>query len=686
MRPNTKRTLRIAGWVALAGPALYQCFLLVTAIAGRVGYPYDLEWMEGGMLHHALRLHQGHSLYPPPSIDFIPYLYTPLYPALLAMLGSLFGLGYKIGRIISIVSLLGIAVIGATSIASPRFRHVSRGPAYAGVVLALGLFAAIYPYVEGWYDIVRADALFLFMVTAGIAAAARWTSEGEGLTGHVRVAAVAAILTFSFFTKQTGIFYVALGGGIVTVLNWRRAATYIAVSAVIGLGFTGLLNAATGGWFWTYIRKIHSAHDFNKDRFWKSFSNILWHFPAMTIIVGVTLVLVLYTWLRPPSEGLRRELPRQAKPFLLWTTAFAVSTLAGAIGWGTEFAHYNAYMPAFLHGALATGAAIPALAACVGILWAARRRHRLVVNTPSVLAVLALSVTLYQARWRPADFIPTERDVAAGDKLIVRLAALDGDVWMPSHPWYLVLAGKRPHVHRMGVKDVTARQTRTVTGLDEALRDHRFSSLVLDNRDLFLELPEIRQYYRPALKIPGDEQPHLFTGAGCVVSHAPLAPDSIWIPALVPTPLAGAKVLFDFEMPTWDGWTRSGPAWGESPIAEALSGQDLVVGATGQRFATSMNGGDVTTGRVTSPSFVIDGARMTLKLGGSSDGTKLRVELWVDGAIARSAAAPLPGGDTLRPQSWDVTDLRGKQGTLVLVDDATNGHLDVDDVWIWANL
>ena len=69
--------------------------------------------------------------------------------------------------------------------------------------------------------------------------------------------------------------------------------------------------------------------------------------------------------------------------------------------------------------------------------------------------------------------------------------------------------------------------------------------------------------------------------------------------------------------------------------------------------------------------------------GGSSDGTKLRVELWVDGAIARTAAAPLPGGDTLRPQSWDLTDLRGKMGTLVLVDDAVNGHLDVDDVWLW---
>ena len=40
---------------------------------------------------------------------------------------------------------------------------------------------------------------------------------------------------------------------------------------------------------------------------------------------------------------------------MLWTAAFAVSTLVGAIGWGTEFARFKAYMPAFLHGAFAAG-------------------------------------------------------------------------------------------------------------------------------------------------------------------------------------------------------------------------------------------------------------------------------------------------------------------------------------------
>ena len=678
MTPATKRNVENLGWLVLAVPGVYQLWLLATAIAGRIAYPYDLEWMEGGMLHHALRFQTGHGIYTAPSIEFIPYLYTPLYPALLATLGGIFGLSYTLGRVLSVLSLLGIAVVGTITICAPRFRHDGKAPGIVGSVLALGLFAAVYPYVEGWYDLVRADTMFLFLVTAGLAAAMFWSGEGVGVRGHARVAAVAAIFAFAFFAKQTGVLYVALGGVVVLIVAWRRILTYALVAAFVGFGGTGLMNATSDGWFWVYVRKIHNAHDFNYDRFWKSYSNILWHFRALTVVVAVTLLVVLYTWLRRPAQGLRRELPRQAKPFLLWTAAFALSTVVGAIGWGTEFAHFNAYMPAFLHGALAAGAAVPALAACVGILGGARRYSRPVAHGVAAAAALSLALTCMHWTWQPTRFIPTQADVAAGDLLIKRLTALQGDVWMPSHPWYLVLAGKQPHVHRMGIKDVTWRQNRMVLGLDEALKSHRFSAIVFDNRDLFLELPEIRRYYRPALKLPANEQPRLYTGAI-------VAPESIWVPALPAQPPKGATVVFDFETPSWQGWTKSGGAWGPGPISESLAGQELVIGATGERFATSMHGGDAATGRVTSPTFTLDGSRLTMKLGGGTDATKLRVELWVDGAIVKSGGPPSLGGDVLRELSWDISDVRGKQGTLVLVDDATaqDGHLDVDDVWLW---
>lgn len=192
--------------------------------------------------------------------------------------------------------------------------------------------------------------------------------------------------------------------------------------------------------------------------------------------------------------------------------------MVGAIGWGTEFAHFNAYMPAFLHGALAAGAAVPAVYACTTELWGGR-----VATAATWAGAAALALMLWTARWDPARFVPTGGDVAAGDRLIARLAGLPGEVWMPSHPFYLHLAKKRPLVHRMGIKDVTTRQSRVVEGLEHALRTGRFSALVLDRRDVHLELPDVQAYYQRTLTLPDDERPRVRTGAQVV-------PDSVWTP------------------------------------------------------------------------------------------------------------------------------------------------------------
>ena len=105
---------------------------------------------------------------------------------------------------------------------------------------------------------------------------------------------------------------------------------------------------------------------------------------------------------------------------------------------------------------------------------------------------------------------------------------------------------------------------------------------------------------------------------------------------------------FDFEARDVDGLDDVGGGVGQRPVGETRPGQDLVFGATGQRFATSMHGGDAAIGRVTSPVFALDGAKLTLRIGGGTDATKLRVELWVDDAIVKTASVAAPGGDGLR--------------------------------------
>jgi hypothetical protein len=80
-----------------------------------------------------------------------------------------------------------------------------------------------------------------------------------------------------------------------------------------------------------------------------------------------------------------------------------------------------------------------------------------------------------------------------------------------------------------------------------------------------------------------------------------------------------------------------------------------------------------------------------VRLGGGTD-DKLRVELlsidpelnpYGGKMVVATASVLLPGGDTLREVTLDVSRFRGQPGQLVLIDDSEAGHLVIDDVWLW---
>ncbi|WP_428266325.1 hypothetical protein [Haliangium sp.] len=689
------RLLRYGPWAALAVPGLIQVGLLLYTVALRLTYPFDLEWMEGGLLAHAARLAEGQSIYPPPSLAFIPYLYTPLYPALLAGLGGIFGLSYALGRAVSAAAV--VAVLALTAVLLHRGLggddgDAERDPAAAeeladirpiawcGAALAAGVFAATYPWVEGWYDLVRADTLFLAMVLAGLAVLDAYARR-PGRSGAVGVAGAAAILALSFFCKQTGIFYVAVGGVLVLVWGWRRVPIYVAVAGVIGLGGTAIFNGLTDGWFWTYVFEVHQAHDFNMDRFYLSFAHILGKFPLMSAAIAAGLATTAATALA------RRRQPAGARSFLVWSLAFAVSCVVGAIGWGTQWAHFNAYMPAMLTGGLAAGAALPALAAFVRrrrrsrpqarrLAWAVPMTAAALLGVQLIVDVPALGDgRLAWSLWSPARFIPSPRDEAAGEALIARLRELraGGDIYVPFHPWYARLAGQTEvYTHRMGLMDLRYDNRWQVEGLSEAFRDRRFAAVILDNRPVGWEMPGLRASYRIDEVLPGTMRPRLYTGAKVV-------PETVWVPIEVAPP-AGATALFDFETNHLRGWNSEGSAWGRRPVQRPLPKQGQVGGFRGRAYVTSMHGGDASTGRLRSPRFPITAARLRFRLSGGADPERLYVALEVgDEQVLR--ASPDVDGERMREVSWDLTAWRGQQARLVLVDEATGawGHLNVDD-------
>lgn len=679
--PSALHIRRHLPWLLVALPALGQLWLLCVAVWGRFFYPFDLEWMEGGMLAHAQRIVDGAGLYNEPSVEFIPFLYTPLYPTLMAWLEPVFGITYQLARAFSVLSLIAVVIILQLAIVK-RVHREHRVAGAIGALLAAALMAATYPWVEGWYDIARADTLFLAMVMGGLTYLMACARTGHGWTGHARVGVAASILALSFFCKQTGVLYVAAGGCILLVMNWRRLPVYVAVAGVIGLGGTAISNHVTDGWFWTYIFEVHQAHDTNMTRFWLSFEHILWHFPAMTAVIAFGLVCVSGAWLGT------RERPPSTAPLIAWTFIFAVSCLVGALGWATQWAHFNAYIPAMVTGAAAAGAAIPAIMGAVTSVLSKRGLPSWPGTVAGWLIAVVLGAQLWVAWWNPNQFIPAERDVIAGHRLIEQIRSIEGEVFIPFHPWYAHLAGKRVFTHRMGVMDVSyvhpkkhrkrsAPPPWPVAGMNDAFRDTRFAAIIWDNRPVDHYMSRMKQTYRMDDFLSRDAQPRLFTGAK-------VHPKEIWIPSGPTQAPPGARVLWNFDNGTFEGWNADGAAFGRRPRNAPLRGQGRVRQYGGLYYVTSMHGGDKSTGTLTSPAFTITGSRISVRVSGGNHPKTLRVELHVGDTIAYAVTGR--NDERMRVvDDWDVSEYRGQVARIVLVDEEIGswGHLSVDEIWQW---
>jgi hypothetical protein len=476
--------------VALALAAWFVALLLYV-FARRFVYPYDLEWMEGGMIAHALRLTNGQPIYAPPSVDFIPYLYTPGYPFLLFVLGKIFGLGYKLARFVSIASFLAVAVLGYVY---ARREGGSRAAAAAGIAI---MFAAFVP-TGAFYDLARPDSLFMALVTAGLLVG-WWKRKSFG--GGV---AAALLLVAAFYVKQTAApFMVALGLALL-LASPRVAVVYGVTLAVVGLPALWLSNRVSGGWFWTYISVLHRKHDFFPARAYLGTPG------RLALILGPAILLVPWA------------LARRRTPGLVYATFMALAgILAACISFGTQWAFTNAFMPGVMLPAIAiavaagnlvdeTGEAPPRLRpAAVYLLLALSLLTAPGGLLPVAARVLPESWGLNALKnptgYDPRIFIPTARDRAAGDALLARLRATDGDVLIPFHPFYAHLAGKRTYLHRMGVLDIWRAGMGAPAGLVDALDAHRFALVVMDDKieGNWQMWPKLLEDYRMAGTISG---------------------------------------------------------------------------------------------------------------------------------------------------------------------------------------
>src|ERR1700690_949343 len=130
-------------------------------IFSRMFYPYQLEWMEGVALVQVNRVLTGKTLYVPPSVDFVPLIYPPLYFYVSAGIAKIIGLGFGALRLVSFLSSALCALVICLAVNEKTNSKLS-------ALLGAGVFASTFMLTGQWFDIARTDMLAAGLSMLGI--------------------------------------------------------------------------------------------------------------------------------------------------------------------------------------------------------------------------------------------------------------------------------------------------------------------------------------------------------------------------------------------------------------------------------------------------------------------------------------------------------------------------------------
>ncbi len=418
----------------------------------RVGYPFALEWMESGSYDSLVRLLDNERLYDRPSLEFVPYNYTPLYYIASAAMARLSGVGFASMRLVSLLAACGTMLLIFHLV---RRAGAGRFPAIAGAIT----FGATYALTGSYMDTARPDSLFVLLLTGGLA----FLMAGE----RSRASSVLAGLLFAaaYFTKQSTLPCLGL---LLVYLLVRRSRVGLGVLA--GLLATTSLGVSlamhgSNGWYGYYTLEVATGYALR-------LSNLP-HFFAKYLAPLTVSVLFAGAWLGWPA----RERTRSDQ-----TLFIALASIVLGCFWLT------------LYPGTAPNVALPAAMACsvalgLGLDAVLTRARSLDPPHGARLTTLVYAAIVLQwvgLLYDPTKLVPDSRDVAAGWSLVRKIAATPGDVLIPNHGYLGRLAGKPGQAHALALANAVQGDRRgaaraVAESLDTSVARGRYSLLILDD-------------------------------------------------------------------------------------------------------------------------------------------------------------------------------------------------------------
>ncbi len=320
--------------------------LFVSTTVSAILFPYGLDYGEAPLIDQAKRIVAGEEIYKA-ELNRPPYVianYPPLYPLLIALIGSVARLPFlAVGRAVSVLATLISAILIG------RFAYQLSDSRLSGLV-ATALFLSNL-FVVSWSFRARVDMLALAFSLACLWILYRHWNSWRWLALAV-IFMIAAI-----YTRQTYILAAPVAG---MVWLWQkdrqRALVFVGSLILITLMIFLALNTLTHGGFYLHV-VVANMNPYSLERV-ATFAALLilaWPFAIAIVVIETKRIVKALLNGRDSLMGI--------DPFLIYgLPVYSVGTLLSALTVGKIGSHVNYLLELVASGAIwATSARISSL-------------------------------------------------------------------------------------------------------------------------------------------------------------------------------------------------------------------------------------------------------------------------------------------------------------------------------------
>jgi len=435
----------------------------------RIRFPFEIALMEGGFMEHVRRIILGQNIYISPSLDFIPFLYTPLYPYLLAVIAKIFGLTFMPLRMFSfLISLANFYLI---------FLFVKKESKniFAGF-LAVCLFAATFRVSNLVFDMVKNDSLFLFFLLAGIYLL-RFRESGKSYCF------AGFLISLAFLTKQTALTIIPPLVLYPFIAKRKYAWLFVLSIAAVIIASTIFLDYISLGWYSYYVFHLASSLGIIKNRF-----SLFWREDFMLRLSIAFTMGAFYIFTQTLN-------PKNKKA--IFYTLLAVGMIGGSwIAMMNNGTSANSLIPAYAFVSIIFGLAIDKSFHFI---------HSADPRTKRVMEIYIYFICILQfvfLSYNPITLIPKQKHLQANKIYLAKLTGLKGEVFNPWHGYLTYLAGKNASLHIYPLDDIIRKnrkgevKKKLIQDIRQAIKNKRFSAIIVEECWIFQK--DVEKYYTPA--------------------------------------------------------------------------------------------------------------------------------------------------------------------------------------------